>query len=70
MTTVAPEKSVPTAVNCCVPLMAINAGFGEMLIAESVPGSLTPCTSHDAVNNPAIVTAAMTVVIDPRRASA
>ena len=58
--TVAPEKSLPTAENCCVPFAARVCGFGETTIDDRVPGELIPCTSHPAVNNPANAAATKT----------
>ncbi len=58
--TLAPEKSVPSAVNCCVPLTASTCGFGVTVIDANVPGLLTPCTSHAAANSPATASTEMT----------
>ena len=60
MATDAPEKSIPTAVNCCVPFAAMVFGLGETLIEETVPGLLIPCTSHAVANNPAQAIATIT----------
>src|SRR5579862_595360 len=35
--TVLPPASLPTAVNCCVPLIATDAGFGVTVIVASAP---------------------------------
>jgi hypothetical protein len=59
------------AVNCCVPFIASTVGFGETESegTGTVPGELTPCTSHDAVNSPANANTAMPRAIRARGAS-
>ena len=47
---VTPAKSLPTAVNCWVPVTASVCGLGVMTSVASVPGALTPWTSHAAAN--------------------
>ena len=68
--TTAPEKSVPTAVNCRVPPTARVVGLGETTRLTSDPGPLMPCTSHDDVNAPASATATITRAMRARGASA
>src|SRR4051812_13887318 len=65
--TAAPEKSVPRAENCCVPLIAMVFGFGEIVIDDSEPGSLVPWTSQATTNSPVKAAAAITRAARPFR---
>ena len=51
-----PSKSLPTAVNCCVPLMGRVVGFGDTVIVATLPASRGECTSHAESDRPATAT--------------
>ena len=68
--TVAPEKSLPTAVNCCVAPLTSVTGFGATTIVDREPGPLIPCTSHAPTSSPDSATAPISRATGTRRDSA
>src|ERR1035437_533331 len=70
--TTLPPASLPAAVNCCVALMAIVAGFGVIVITASAPGvtvtvavpEMVPLVAVTVLANvPAVVPAVKTPVV-------